>query len=349
MIQGSLRTQTNSGLVEIRTAQTESVRIEFLRCRTPATVRWNVVSSELSIVLARNGTADIRVIADGGSEIRASPGRAGFWFFPEGTDREGEMTADSAYDCAGVFMKPSFLPPATKQALTVPLAGVCNNMLGLAFNTLAGELAQPDNVLPLFTEGWAMQTLAHVARAASEQHPTRVTRSASLAPWQLRRAKEMLRAHLANKISPGRVAEACRLSVSHFSRGFKGSTGISPCQWLVALRVETAQNLVENSQVPLAEVAYMCGFVDQSHFSRVFARVLGTTPGALRREQDAAAAGPHPDRPGRRHPTRRGQTGTTRAVAAWCTSPDTDRAERQLGPRLSRWEHGGEDVSSGTY
>ncbi len=128
MIQGSLTTRTDSESVEIRTAQTESVRIEFLQCRTPATIKWNVVPSELSIVLGRNRTGDIRVIADDSGEKRVKPGRAGFWFFPEGTDREGEMTADSSYDCAGVFIKPSFLPPAAKQALTVPLIGVCNNV-----------------------------------------------------------------------------------------------------------------------------------------------------------------------------------------------------------------------------
>ena len=72
MIQGSLRTQTNSELVEIRTAQTESVRIEFLRCRTPATVKWNVVPSEPSIMLARNGTGDIRVTADGYAQPEAA-------------------------------------------------------------------------------------------------------------------------------------------------------------------------------------------------------------------------------------------------------------------------------------
>jgi AraC family transcriptional regulator len=283
MIQGNLRTQTNSELVELHTTQTESVRIQFFRCRTPATVKWNVVPTELSIVLARNGTGDIRVTADGSSENRAKPGRAGIWFFPEGTDREGELTADSGYDCAGVFIKPSFLPPTTKQALTVPLVGVCSNPLANAFITLAGELARPDNVLPLFAEGWAMQALAHVARATQGQRPTRRAYG-GLAPRQLRRAKEMLRADLASRVSLPRVAEACRLSVGYFSQAFKASTGISPHQWVVALRLEAAQNLVENSQVPLVEIACMCGFADQSHLSRVFVHALGASPGAWRRK-----------------------------------------------------------------
>ncbi len=284
MIQGSLRTHSDDELVDIRTAHTESVRIEFLRCRTHAKVKWNVVPSELSIVLARNRAGDIRVSTGGGSAKCAKPGKAGFWFFPEGTDREGEMTADSAYDCVGVFIKPSFLPTTSKQVLTAPLAGVCNDVLGQAFNTLAGELAHQDIVLPLFTEGWTMQALAHVARAANEQQPTRPAHGTGLAPWQLRRAKEMLQADLASKASLRRVAEACRLSVSYFSRAFKESTGTSPYQWLLGLRIQMAQNLLEHSQVALVEVADVCGFADQSHFSRVFARMLGKSPGAWRRQ-----------------------------------------------------------------
>ena len=284
MIQGSLRPHSNDELVDIRTAHTESVRIEFLRCRTQAKVKWNVVPSELSIVLARNGSGDIRVSTDGGGAKCGKPGQGGFWFFPEGTDREGEMTADSSYDCAGVFIKPSFLPTTTEQALTVPLVGACNNVLGQAFNTLAGELAQHDSVLPLFAEGWTMQVLAHVARAANEQQPMRAAHGSGLAPWQLRRATEMLRADLASKALRRRVAEACRLSVNHFSRAFKESTGNAPYQWLLSLRIETAQSLLENSQVPLFEVADMCGFADQSHFSRLFARALGKSPGRWRRE-----------------------------------------------------------------
>jgi AraC family transcriptional regulator len=284
MTQGSLRTNSSGEWVDIRTAQTDSVRIEFLHCRTQAKVRWNVVPSELSIILARNRAGEICISMDGDNAKCLRAGKTGFWFFPEGMDREGELTADSAYDCAGVFIKPSFLPTLTKQALSVPLVGACNNMLGQAFNTLAGELARSNCVLPLFTEGWTMQALAHVVRATNEWHPTRALRRSGLAPWQLRRAKEMLRMDLASKASPRRLADACKLSVSHFSRAFKTSTGISPHEWLVGLRVETAQSLLENSWVPLVEIAALCGFADQSHFSRVFARIWGKSPGAWRRE-----------------------------------------------------------------
>jgi transcriptional regulator GlxA family with amidase domain len=52
----------------------------------------------------------------------------------------------------------------------------------------------------------------------------------------------------------------------------------------MATRIEMARSLLTNSATPLAEIAGMCGFADQSHFSRVFARMMGTSPGSWRRE-----------------------------------------------------------------
>jgi len=56
-------------------------------------------------------------------------------------------------------------------------------------------------------------------------------------------------------------------------------------QWLVAARINSARDLLAQSEVPLAEIATMCGFADQSHFSRRFACVNGTSPARWRREQ----------------------------------------------------------------
>ena len=117
-----------------------------------------------------------------------------------------------------------------------------------------------------------MQALAHVARRSQAREPDHRKRSGGLAPWRLRRAKDMFLADLHTNLSLQFVASACKLSVSHFSREFKTSTGVSPHQWL------------------LVEVAGICGFVDQSHFTRVFARTTGTSPGLWRREHQMPQA-----------------------------------------------------------
>lgn len=104
-----------------------------------------------------------------------------------------------------------------------------------------------------------------------------------LAKWQERRAKEFIAARLDSKLSISEIAEACGLSVSHFTRAFHQTTGLSPHRWLTERRIERAQALIRDVELPLSEIAVTCGFADQSHFTRVFTGVVGKSPGAWRR------------------------------------------------------------------
>ena len=57
-----------------------------------------------------------------------------------------------------------------------------------------------------------------------------------------------------------------------------------PQQWQMKARVERAMDLLSQSSASLANVAASVGFADQAHLTRVFRRVVGTTPGAWRKE-----------------------------------------------------------------
>lgn len=104
-----------------------------------------------------------------------------------------------------------------------------------------------------------------------------------LAPWQERRAKDVLIAHLDGRISLETLAAECRLSRSHFARAFKVSTGVSPFRWLSMQRIKRAKVILLNSQLPIEHIAVECGFADASHFARAFQQAVGVAPGAWRR------------------------------------------------------------------
>ena len=104
-----------------------------------------------------------------------------------------------------------------------------------------------------------------------------------LAPWQRKRAEEMLAANLAAEVPLTRIAAECQLSTSHFSRAFRQSTGLPPHRWLLKLRVDKAKSLLRESALSLTDVARDCGFADQRHSTRVFTRWVGQGPGAWRR------------------------------------------------------------------
>lgn len=143
--------------------------------------------------------------------------------------------------------------------------------------------ARPEETPALFVDHVAMALATHVASTyGGLRLPPRVPLG-GLAAWQERRAKELLNAHLEGGISLSDLASACELSVRHFTRAFRQSTGMTLHGWLLHHRIERAKSLLANTSQPLAEVAIGCGFADQSHFTRTFVRVGGTSPGVWRR------------------------------------------------------------------
>jgi AraC-like DNA-binding protein len=279
-----IRPLTDNEAVIARSTWTENVRVEYLRCRTEATLQCSMARPEVSLMWVRDRGSSSQINWSGQPAEDIAPGRARFWFFPEGMDAQGEVVGKGAYDCAAVSIDPAFLPLAVRSDLNKPVGGFSCDSLGRAFYGLATELAGEQELPPLFTDGWAMQALACVARA-SRFGATRPSRQVTgLAPWQLRRAQQMLRANVSEHLHLQSVAQACKLSISHFTRAFKASTGAPPHRWLLAARVEMARDLLARSATPLAEVAYACGFADQSHFSRVFGKFMGTSPALWRRE-----------------------------------------------------------------
>ena len=107
-----------------------------------------------------------------------------------------------------------------------------------------------------------------------------------LAPWQKRRAEEVLNANLLDDISLADVAAQCNLSAGHFARAFKQSFGTTPHRWLEQRRVDAVKELLLHSRLALDDIAVACGFRDASSLIRVFHRAIGTSPGQWRRSAD---------------------------------------------------------------
>ncbi|MGX5803414.1 helix-turn-helix domain-containing protein [Bradyrhizobium sp. Arg314] len=147
---------------------------------------------------------------------------------------------------------------------------------------LEPALLRPREASLLFVGNVARAAVVHfIARFADRK--TAEIRRGGLAPWQLKRAREMLECNLEREISLPEIAAQCRLSTRHFSRAFSQSTGIPPQRWLMRHRVETAKGLLLEPQLTIAEVAKNVGFADQSHMTRVFSEWVGESPGSWRR------------------------------------------------------------------
>lgn len=105
-----------------------------------------------------------------------------------------------------------------------------------------------------------------------------------LARWQVNLAMHTMRCNLGSSISISEIASLCRLSLCYFVRAFTNTVGIAPYAWFVQQRIVHAKRLLAETALPLAQVALECGFSDQAHFTKAFAKASGTTPAKWRRE-----------------------------------------------------------------
>ena len=153
-------------------------------------------------------------------------------------------------------------------------------MHGLAIS-LAGMMDSPGEGGALFTEYLALAFHAHVIHAYGGA--PNVMPAGGLAPWQLRRACEVMDAEISANPTVRTLAAECHLSGSHFSKAFKETTGLAPHQWLTKRRIERAREMLLVPDSDLVDIALACGFVDQSHFARVFGRTEHDSPGHWRR------------------------------------------------------------------
>ena len=136
----------------------------------------------------------------------------------------------------------------------------------------------------LFLDYFRLLFCAHVAHSYAPAFGTISRYRGGLAPWQQRRATELLAGHLDGSVRLATLAGECGLSASHFARSFRQSFGTSPHNYLIRQRVERAKQLLSDSRCPLSDVALHTGFADQAAFSRTFKAVVGSSPGQWRRE-----------------------------------------------------------------
>lgn len=151
---------------------------------------------------------------------------------------------------------------------------------------LLPAISQPEQANRLFLDHAWRAIAAHLVRCYGSSDLRPRTSRGGLAPWQERRAKEMLLADLSGNVTLADLAKACRLSCSQFSQAFRQTVGRPPHQWLLFQRVERSKELILNGDQPLCEIALATGFADQSHFTRVFSRMVKTSPAAWARAQE---------------------------------------------------------------
>lgn len=114
----------------------------------------------------------------------------------------------------------------------------------------------------------------------------RLVKRGGLTRPQLKRVLVRMEEDVQQRVSLSELATLTGLSVSHFCRAFKESTGLAPYKWHLDAKIRKAQRLIIDGDKSLAEIASELGFADQSHFTRTFRRSVGSTPRACLKDRE---------------------------------------------------------------
>jgi AraC family transcriptional regulator len=154
------------------------------------------------------------------------------------------------------------------------------------------DLTGLELVLPAKIDGQHGRLFVSVRRFDELPIPARQRQVRKLSREEVERAHEAIKTRLPTGVRIGAIADLLGISASQFSRSFRASLGVTFTTYVVRLRLESAMQLMSETDLPLSEVALRSGFGDQSHFSRTFVRSVGVTPFKWRSLQSQSAIPP---------------------------------------------------------
>jgi AraC family transcriptional regulator len=165
--------------------------------------------------------------------------------------------------------------------------GVKNASARACLHRIALELLEPGFASDALIESLLQTAVIEIIRDTDglppcmKAEPSRTT-SVRLSPAQLDRIMAMIEDSHAGIPSAMALAGELGISVSHFRRLFRATTGQSVHEFISGLIIEHAKGLLANSGLSMKEITYRLGFTSPSSFSVAFKRAAGTSPSQFR-------------------------------------------------------------------
>jgi AraC family transcriptional regulator len=157
--------------------------------------------------------------------------------------------------------------------------------LDAVLEEFASEVATEKPGRDIVMRALVEQLLVHILRNYStprlseELELSRV----GLVDRRIRRSVELMHAQLDQDLTLKALAAASYLSTFHFARLFKKLTGVSPHNYLAAIRATRAQLLLAETDLSVTEIGARVGYLSGSHFTKAFRIATGATPREFRK------------------------------------------------------------------
>jgi AraC family transcriptional regulator len=138
----------------------------------------------------------------------------------------------------------------------------------------------------IYGESLGLALGVYLVRRYSVRNSARHDYRGSMPTMRLNRTLEFINQNLARDVRLWELSQIAGMSPSYFCELFKVSTGLSPYQYILRCRIERAKQYLRDPKISLACAGAAAGFADQSHFTKVFRRIVGVTPMKFRGKTD---------------------------------------------------------------
>lgn len=190
-----------------------------------------------------------------------------------------------------LYLRPLFVRSAvsefklTNDIALMPQIGFKDKHICHVAMSLLHELNESNVVGRLYADSLATGLAIQLVRRYSALKDVQVGHG-GMAPHKLRKAVALIDHHLSHeeegRVALRAVAKEVSMSYFHFSRAFKQSMGMTLTSYIADRRIERAKKMLEETELPIAEIALRSGFSSQSHFTTAFRRLAGATPKVFR-------------------------------------------------------------------
>lgn len=143
---------------------------------------------------------------------------------------------------------------------------------------------------PVYLDALMTVLAVHIIRTYSAHKMTKPVMQTRLAGHHGKRIREYIHQNLAENLTILSMARIVQSSPSHFIRAFTLTFGMPPHQYLTKVRLEEAEALLTQTNLPIFEIAHRSGFSSQSHLTNTMKRLKNLTPGQIRATGNAGDA-----------------------------------------------------------
>ncbi|MGW1424499.1 helix-turn-helix domain-containing protein [Bradyrhizobium manausense] len=178
------------------------------------------------------------------------------------------------------------IDPSLASGLLAPAGGTLEKLAVLTErpirDPLVAELCrrlESDSSINAVVREW---TIGLIFANLLDHAQRRPQKAAVLTSRRFDRVLAEINARLEGNVSIDQLAEIADMPRRAFTTAFREAVGLPVHQFVLRRRVERAVELMENSDMSLAEIAQRSGFTHQAHMNRVVTRLKGLSPGRLR-------------------------------------------------------------------